>query len=227
MRKWNTILSVLMLLIFMIHGIMGSFMLNGVGSSAGKLLAWIGVGILVVHTVIGVILTVQSLQTAKQSGKMYLKQNAIFWARRASGLAILILLFFHIGLFGKVQNGTYILFPFTTVKMVTQLLFVAAIIVYVQYNIYIDICQCMYFKKENQVFDSLHTFIIAFIIHFICPKQPLHSTLQAVLPQADQSDKYHDKITTSRIPQNISSYIQQKSHSNECFPVLHSESEMR
>ena len=48
MRKWNTILSVLMLLIFMIHGIMGSFMLNGVGSSAGKLLAWIGVGILAV-----------------------------------------------------------------------------------------------------------------------------------------------------------------------------------
>ena len=120
MRKWNTILSVLMLLIFMIHGIMGSFMLNGVGSSAGKLLAWIGVGILVVHTVIGVILTVQSLQTAKQSGKMYLKQNVIFWARRASGMAILILLLFHIGLFGKVQNGTYILFPFTTVKMVTS-----------------------------------------------------------------------------------------------------------
>ena len=127
MRKWNTILSVLMLLIFMIHGIMGSFMLNGVGSSAGKLLAWIGVGILVVHTVIGVILTVQSLQTAKQSGKMR--------ARRASGLAILILLFFHIGLFGKVQNGTYILFPFTTVKMVTQLLFVAAIFVHIFINI--------------------------------------------------------------------------------------------
>lgn len=38
MRKWNTILSVLMLLIFMIHGIMGSFMLNGVGSSAGNFL---------------------------------------------------------------------------------------------------------------------------------------------------------------------------------------------
>ena len=127
MRKWNTILSVLMLLIFMIHGIMGSFMLNGVGSSAGKLLAWIGVGILVVHTVIGVILTVQSLQTAKQSGKMYLKQN--------SGMAILILLLFHIGLFGKVQNGTYILFPFTTVKMVTQLLFVAAIFVHIFINI--------------------------------------------------------------------------------------------
>ncbi|MBQ8919660.1 MAG: pilus assembly protein PilX, partial [Acidaminococcaceae bacterium] len=51
------------------------------------------------------------------------------------GLAILILLFFHIGLFGKVQNGTYILFPFTTVKMVTQLLFVAAFFVHVFINI--------------------------------------------------------------------------------------------
>lgn len=46
-------------------------------------------------------------------------------------MAILILLLFHIGLFGKVQNGTYILFPFTTVKMVTQLLFVAAIFVHI------------------------------------------------------------------------------------------------
>ena len=124
MRKWNTILSVLMLLIFMIHG-----------SSVGKILAWIGVGILVVHTVMGTVLTVQSLRAAKHSGKMYLKQNAIFWARRASGMAILILLFFHIGLFGKVQNGTYILFPFTTVKMVTQLLFVAAIFIHVFINI--------------------------------------------------------------------------------------------
>ena len=69
MRKWNTILSVLMLLIFMIHGIMGSFMLNGVGSSAGKLLAWIGVGILVVHTVIGVILTVQSYRQRSNQEK--------------------------------------------------------------------------------------------------------------------------------------------------------------
>ena len=103
----------------MIHGIMGSFMLVGVGSSAGKVLAWIGVAILVVHTAIGILLTVRSLRTAKQAGQKYLKQNNIFWARRASGLAILILLFFHIGLFGKVQNGTYILFPFTTVKMVT------------------------------------------------------------------------------------------------------------
>ena len=44
MRKLNTILSVLLLVIFLLHGIMGSFMLLGIGSNAGKFLhgwAWL------------------------------------------------------------------------------------------------------------------------------------------------------------------------------------------
>ena len=163
MRKLNTILAVLMLLIFMIHGIMGSFMLVGVGSSAGKVLAWIGVAILVVHTAIGILLTVRSLRTAKQAGQKYLKQNNIFWARRASGLAILILLFFHIGLFGKVQNGTYILFPFTTVKMVTQLLFVAAFFVHVFINIrplLVSLGIISYKERRNDIYLILSVLLL-------------------------------------------------------------------
>ena len=135
MRKINTILSVLLLVIFMLHGLMGSFMLLGIGSSAGKILAWIGVAVLAVHTVIGVILTIKTLKISKNAGSSYLKQNAVFWARRASGLAILILMFFHIGLFGGVQDGMYILFPFTTVKFITQLLLVAALFIHLFINI--------------------------------------------------------------------------------------------
>lgn len=135
MRKINTILSVLLLLIFMIHGTMGAFMLLGIGSSAGKILAWIGVAILVAHTVIGILLTIQTIRTSKAPGNGYLKQNAVFWARRASGLAILILLFFHIGLFGGIQEGVYILFPFTTVKMIAQLLLIAAFFLHLFVNI--------------------------------------------------------------------------------------------
>ena len=135
MRKINTILSVLLLVIFMLHGLMGSFMLLGIGSSAGKILAWVGVAVLAAHTVIGVILTINTLNISKNAGKSYLKQNAVFWARRASGLAILILMFFHIGLFGGVQDGIYILFPFTTVKLITQLLLVAALFIHLFINI--------------------------------------------------------------------------------------------
>ena len=53
MRKLNTILSVLLLFICLLHGLMGSFMLLGISSGAGKFLAWIGVGILAAHTVLG------------------------------------------------------------------------------------------------------------------------------------------------------------------------------
>lgn len=136
MRKINTVLSLLLLIILMIHGTMGSFMLLGISSSAGKVLAWIGVAVLAAHTVIGIILTGKTIRTAKRAGgSRYLRQNALFWARRASGLAILILLFFHIGLFGGVQDGVYILFPFTTVKLVTQLLLIASVFVHVFMNI--------------------------------------------------------------------------------------------
>lgn len=65
MRKLNTILSVLLLVIFLLHGIMGSFMLLGIGSNAGKILAWVGVAVLAVHAGIGIILTVQTLRAEK------------------------------------------------------------------------------------------------------------------------------------------------------------------
>ena len=124
MRKINTILSVLLLVIFMLHGLMGSFMLLGIGNSAGKILAWVGVAVLAAHTVIGVILTINTLKISKNAGNSYLKQNAV-----------LILMFFHIGLFGGVQDGIYILFPFTTVKLITQLLLVAALFIHLFINI--------------------------------------------------------------------------------------------
>ena len=103
MRKLNTILSVLLLFICLLHGLMGSFMLLGISSGAGKFLAWIGVGILAAHTVLGLLLTAQTFRASRSGGKLYGKQNALFWARRTSGLAILLMLFFHIGVFGRVH----------------------------------------------------------------------------------------------------------------------------
>ena len=94
MRKLNTILSVLLLFICLLHGLMGSFMLLGISSGAGKFLAWIGVGILAAHTVLGLLLTAQTFRASRSGGKLYGKQNALFWARRTSGLAILLMLFF-------------------------------------------------------------------------------------------------------------------------------------
>lgn len=133
MRKLNTILSVLLFVIFLLHGVLGSFVLIGVGEIAGKMLAHIGMILLVLHLCIGVRLTIQTFQT--KSGLAYSKQNALFWTRRASGLAILILAFFHMGIFSSVEEGWYILTPFTTVKLLTQLLLVAALFVHLFVNV--------------------------------------------------------------------------------------------
>lgn len=127
MRKLNTILSVLLVVVFLLHGVLGSFLLLGVSQTAGKMLAHIGILLLFLHLCIGVRLTIQTVQT--KQGFAYSKQNALFWTRRASGLAILILVFFHMGAFGSVEDGLYILTPFTTVKLLTQLLLIAALFV--------------------------------------------------------------------------------------------------
>lgn len=75
----------------------------------------------------------QTLRT--KQGFAYSKQNALFWTRRVSGLAILILVFFHMGAFGSVEDGLYILTPFTTVKLLTQLLLIAALFVHIFVNV--------------------------------------------------------------------------------------------
>ena len=87
------------------------------------------------HTVLGLLLTAQTFRASRSGGKLYGKQNALFWARRTSGLAILLMLFFHIGVFGRVQDGVYILFPFTTVRLLTQLLLVASVFVHLLLNL--------------------------------------------------------------------------------------------
>ena len=86
----------------LLHGVLGSFMLLGVGQTGGKMLAHIGMLLLFLHLCIGVRLTMQTLRT--KQGFAYSKQNALFWTRRASGLAILILVFFHMGAFGSVED---------------------------------------------------------------------------------------------------------------------------
>lgn len=135
MRRINTILSAAILMIFLVHGVMGSFMLLGIGTNAGKILAWIGFGLILLHTALGVMLTVQAVRGGKESGRWYFRQNKEFWTRRFSGAAILILLFFHFGVYGEMVDGSFGLIEFTTVKLVTQLLFIASIFIHIFVNI--------------------------------------------------------------------------------------------
>ncbi len=135
MRKWNAVITVLIMIFFLIHGIMGAFQLFGIGSDALKTLAWIAVGLLGIHTVIGIILTAESIRVWKKTGTGYFRQNLLFWARRLSGFAVLILMTFHMTSFGYQTEAGYRLREFNSLRLAANLLLVFSLLVHIISNV--------------------------------------------------------------------------------------------
>ena len=72
MRKWNTIISLILIILFLIHAIAGSFQLMKIipgGNAVMKTLACILMVFLVVHIVIGIKLKIDSLKARSKKGK--------------------------------------------------------------------------------------------------------------------------------------------------------------
>ena len=136
MRKWNGILTAVILALFLLHGILGGFQLLGVGSTALKTIAWGNVGLILIHTVIGLRLTAHTLKVWKRTGVSYFKENKLFWARRISGFAIMALLVFHRIAFSSTGTGGGYRLPwFTGARLAAQILLVAAIALHVITNV--------------------------------------------------------------------------------------------
>ena len=135
MRKWNAILTAAIMALFLLHGIFGAFQLFGVGSTALKAVAWTALALVAAHTVIGVKLTADSLRVWKQTGVGYFRQNKLFWARRISGFAVMVLLAFHMTAFGYSNSGAYRLRWFTDFKLATQLLLMVTLAIHILMNV--------------------------------------------------------------------------------------------
>ena len=118
MRRFNAVLSAAILALFLIHGVAGGLQLLGLrpASQAMRVLAWTAVGLIVIHVVIGIVLTARSIGAAKKAGASYPGLNALFWARRLSGLAVMVLLLFHLTAFGDSSGPLYRLAWFTRTK---------------------------------------------------------------------------------------------------------------
>ena len=139
MRKWNAILSAVILLLFLVHSIAGMFQLAGI-LSGGKqwltIMTW-GMTILIaVHAVLGCILTAETLRSIKKSGASYYKENRLFWLRRISGFAIMLLIGAHIAAFQVKETAGAVRLPFFGgLQLTLQLLLVASVAVHVLTNI--------------------------------------------------------------------------------------------
>ncbi|MBR1930595.1 MAG: pilus assembly protein PilX [Lachnospiraceae bacterium] len=139
MRKWNAILSAAILVLFLIHAVLGGFQLMGIlpgGNRALSAMAYLMVGLIVVHGILGVKLTIDTCRACKRAGVSYFKDNKLFWTRRISGFAVFVLIFAHVILFlGRDSGGVYRLRFFGGLELATQLLLVFAVAVHVITNV--------------------------------------------------------------------------------------------
>lgn len=138
MRRINAFVSLAMIVLFLIHAIAGGYQMAGIlpgGNSVLTFLAWVLVGLICVHIVIGIILTIDTIRTSKKAGRFYGKENAGFVVRRVSGFAILIFMAAHIMIFyGNHSNG-YRLNLFAGPQLVLSIGLIISIAVHLLCNI--------------------------------------------------------------------------------------------
>ncbi len=130
MRKFNNWLVWLMLPLLLIHGLWGSFTLLGINSITLKPVSFLLTLIVILHGLIGLLLSRDAVAIALRTGRWYWKENARFWIIRLSGVCIFILLGFHISAYTTTVNGVFFLQEFTFLRMLSQLLFLAAILIH-------------------------------------------------------------------------------------------------
>ena len=129
MRRLNTVITAVLTVLIVWHGLSGSFMLLGVNTGFGKTAAWTAMGLSAAHGLISLILSARTLR-ASRGAHSYLRQNARFWTVRLSGIALILLLCLHIGAFGRMRSGQFVLFDFTALRLTIQMALVLALAVH-------------------------------------------------------------------------------------------------
>lgn len=80
------------------------------------------VALVAVHVVLSCILTAKAIKTWKVTGAPYLRENTLFWARRISGIAVMLLLAFHVLAFRSSSSGSFTLSFFGGFQLAANIL---------------------------------------------------------------------------------------------------------
>ena len=135
MRKLNGIIAMIVLALFVVHGVLGALNMMNIATVIVKALSYTMLSLIIVHALISIGLTVSSVRTAVKTNAPYFRQNRLFWARRISGVLILALIFFHTTAFGYTSGGVFRLVPFDIFRLMTQILFLLSIAVHIITNV--------------------------------------------------------------------------------------------
>ena len=130
-RKANAIISALLMLAFLAHGIGNGLLMVGIVEHPNPGLAHLLEGLCWIHLAIGVYLTIKSLRAQRESGASYPAENKRYLAIRISGLAIGGLMLAHMIGFGHMDSPA----GFGPVMLIINICLVIAIAVHVICNV--------------------------------------------------------------------------------------------
>lgn len=105
MRKLNTIIVLLIMLLFIDHITFGSLHFLGTKFGITAPFAMTMFVLVLIHAIISIIITIKAEVVGFKTKARYNKENRQFWQRRASGIAILVLASMHVFLMQKGENG--------------------------------------------------------------------------------------------------------------------------
>jgi hypothetical protein len=128
----------MIILLLLVHGIAGSFQMMGIisgGSVLLKVLTWIMFSMIIVHMVIGVVFTIQTLKVSRKTGVYYFRENTLFWIRRISGFVLILLVALHLIVFVETGNGVFRLGYFGVPQLIFQVIMLLALALHLLSNI--------------------------------------------------------------------------------------------
>ncbi len=156
-----------MMITFIVHGVMGSMKLMGADADALKPIAFLCLVFICLHIIVTCALTFETLRARKLSGAGYFKENLIFHARRISGFTTLIPLVMHLFIFsGTNNNGAFRLVEFTSGRLASQIILVAAAAFHVLTNI--EPVMISFGVKSTKAFSHDAMFVISVILLLFC-----------------------------------------------------------
>ena len=138
MRRLNAIITMLIMVLFLVHMIWGGLLLIGAASTGGIFLviSKAMVILIILHVIIAVKLTMDTIKACRISGVSYWRENKLFWLRRISGIAVMILMLAHIFIFmGRNVDGVFVLNVFNVMALISQLLLVISLLIHIATNI--------------------------------------------------------------------------------------------
>ena len=105
MRKINTIITILIILLLCDHLLFGSLYMLGTGAGVITGMAHTLILLVIIHALISMIVTLRAEKAGFKTKARYNRENREFWLRRTSGVCVLVFALMHAYSMQKNERG--------------------------------------------------------------------------------------------------------------------------